>query len=100
MDDQPCLKQRGVRAIVHGHAPALWRFILDHGGPHTPPEVDYGTPRMAIEAKRLVRSAERRAWRFPGLLAMAGHEDGVIAWGSSPKEATERFLRAWTAAQG
>ncbi len=89
-----------LRAIVHGHAPRLWRYVLDEGGPATPPEVEYGTPEMADEARRIVREAKRKVWRLSGVLAMAGHEDGVIAWGSSAKEATERFITAWETAEG
>lgn len=88
-----------VRAVVHGHDPALWRWLLDSGAPHTPPGVDYGTPEMANHARHIVRAAMRKPWRFPGILAMAGHEDGVVAWGASPRQATERFLAAWSAAR-
>ncbi|MFT7622465.1 MAG: ribulose-5-phosphate 4-epimerase/fuculose-1-phosphate aldolase [Myxococcota bacterium] len=88
-----------IRCVVHGHDPVLWRWILDQAGPHTPPDVAYGTPEMAAAARRVVRSPQVRSWRCPSVLAMAGHEDGVIAWGASPKQATQRFLAAWDASR-
>ena len=73
-----------VRAVLHGHAPALWRRAARLGLPCTRPEVAYGTPAMAREVARLYRESalsERR------ILAMGGHQDGVIAFGRSLDEA-------------
>lgn len=87
-----------VRAIVHGHAPGLWRWLLANHAPTTPKQVDYGTPEMAAAARAIVRGSEHTPWTYPGVLAMAGHEDGVVAWGASPKHATQRFLSVYEAA--
>lgn len=87
-----------VRAIVHGHAPRLWGWLLANQAPSTPRHVDYGTPEMAAAARAIVRGADSAHWAYPGVLAMAGHEDGVVAWGSSPKHATQRFLSVYEAA--
>lgn len=83
-----------IRAIVHGHDPILWQWILKNSGPHTPYDVDYGTPEMASHAKRIVSVMESTQCDYPGVLAMAGHKDGVVAFGSSVREATQRFLQA------
>ncbi len=88
-----------IRAIVHGHDPVLWRWLLAVGAPRTPPDVDYGTMAMARHAKAVVRQAASSPWRLPGVLAMAGHLDGVVAWGASVEQATRRFLAAWDAAR-
>jgi L-ribulose-5-phosphate 4-epimerase len=84
-----------IRAIVHGHDSQLWRYIITGGGPHTHESIDYGTPGMAAAARTLVRDCVRRPWTHPGVLAMAGHLDGVVAWGHSIKQATERFVSVW-----
>ncbi|MFT5431045.1 MAG: hypothetical protein ACI9OJ_001724 [Myxococcota bacterium] len=57
--------------------------------------MDYGTPEMAVAAREIVKTARRSPWRLPGVLAMAGHQDGVVAWGASPAEATARFITAY-----
>jgi hypothetical protein len=78
-----------IRAVLHGHAPILWRRARELGVPETRPEVAYGTPDMAREVARLYREsplAERQ------ILAMAGHPDGVIAFGRSVDEAGQVLM--------
>jgi ribulose-5-phosphate 4-epimerase/fuculose-1-phosphate aldolase len=73
-----------VRCVLHGHAPALWRRARELRVPCTRAEVAYGTPEMAREVGRLAREA---ALMERGILAMLGHEDGVVAFGRSVEEA-------------
>lgn len=57
-------------------------------------DVPYGTPAMAHEMDRLARETtllERR------LLAMAGHEDGVIAFGRTAAEVGATLVAALAA---
>jgi ribulose-5-phosphate 4-epimerase/fuculose-1-phosphate aldolase len=66
-----------ARGVIHCHSLELWSALLDQG-PATSRDVEYGTPEMAREVRRLVReTAVRRTKRF----AMAGHPEGVIAFG-------------------
>jgi L-ribulose-5-phosphate 4-epimerase len=73
-----------IRAVLHAHAPIIWRHAAALAIPTTRPEVPYGTQDMAREMARLNREtplAERQ------ILSMAGHEDGIIAFGRSLDEA-------------
>jgi ribulose-5-phosphate 4-epimerase/fuculose-1-phosphate aldolase len=73
-----------IRAVLHAHAPTIWRRAAPLAIPTTRPEVPYGTQEMALEMSRLHREsalAERQ------ILSMAGHEDGIIAFGRSLDEA-------------
>ena len=73
-----------VQCVLHAHSPVLWRRRRALGLPETDPSVPYGTPEMAVEVGRLYRETvlpERR------ILAMAGHEDGILVLGRSPEEA-------------
>ena len=82
-----------IRSVVHAHTPVLWQRRRELRLPETSPSVPYGTPEMAREVQRLFRDglfAERR------VLAMGGHEDGVIAFGRSPEDAGQALL-AWLA---
>lgn len=79
-----------VRCVLHAHSPVLWDRRRELGLPETDPAVPYGTPRMALEVGRLYRETvlpER------GILAMGGHEDGIIVMGQSPEEAGGILLR-------
>jgi L-ribulose-5-phosphate 4-epimerase len=77
-----------IGAIVHVHNPQLWQQLL-FNIPTTRKEIPYGTPGMALEMFRLFEEenlADRK------ILAMAGHEDGVICFGSNLEEAGKVLL--------
>jgi L-ribulose-5-phosphate 4-epimerase len=77
------LHREDVGGIIHVHNPKLWQQLL-FKIPTTRKEIPYGTPQMALEMFRLFEEenlAERK------ILAMAGHEDGIICFGSSLDEA-------------
>mgnify|MGYP001815360373 CR=1 FL=1 len=78
----------GIGAIVHGHSHALWRSLLNRL-PTTDAGVAYGTPQMADEFRRLYRDT---AFRETGLAVMAGHEEGLLSFGTTLEEATKKLL--------
>jgi L-ribulose-5-phosphate 4-epimerase len=82
-----------IRYVLHAHAPAIWRQAAALGLPASDPAIDYGTPEMALEVQRLYRDSALGEVR---LLAMGGHEDGVIAFGHTIEEAGQCLLR-WLA---
>ena len=65
-------------AILHVHAPEAWHRLRLSGFPETPPEAGYGSPAM-VSAVALL--AKRHGWRDAGVMVMAGHQDGLIAFG-------------------
>lgn len=77
------LQREDVGGIIHVHNPKLWQQLL-FKIPTTRKDIPYGTPQMALEMFRLFEEenlAERK------ILAMAGHEDGIICFGSTLDEA-------------
>ncbi|MEW5854739.1 MAG: class II aldolase/adducin family protein [Myxococcota bacterium] len=78
-----------IRAVVHVHSPVIWRAAEALGLPTTAPHVDYGTPEMAHEVSRLHRETNLRRTR---VLSMAGHEDGIIAFGDTLEDAAQAML--------
>lgn len=72
-----------VGGIIHVHNPKLWQQLL-FKIPTTRKEIPYGTPGMALEMFRLF---EEENLGDRKILAMAGHEDGVICFGGSLDEA-------------
>lgn len=80
-----------IRCVLHGHSPEIFAVAGRLGLPATAADVPYGTPEMAREVGRLYREG--------GLLrsdvfVMAGHEDGVIAYGTSAERAGSLLVRA------
>jgi ribulose-5-phosphate 4-epimerase/fuculose-1-phosphate aldolase len=77
-----------VTCVIHIHSPAVFRFMLKNSYPRTSEQAAYGTPRIAEETVQLVRDAGATQ----GLFVMAGHEDGVIAYGDGVEPARQLLL--------
>jgi L-ribulose-5-phosphate 4-epimerase len=77
-----------VNAVVHIHNKKLWQKLL-HNVPTTSAQVAYGTSEMANEIRRLLATTNLKEDKT---LVMAGHEDGLIAFGNNLKEASAKFL--------
>ncbi len=77
--------------VIHIHAREFWAAAIRAGTPTTPPEAEYGTPAMAEEVARLVSTLAAPA----AAIAMAGHEDGLLACGPDPGAAEEVLLDLW-----
>ena len=78
-----------IRCVFHVHSPVLWRMARRLRIPTTDPHASYGTPEMACEVQRLFRESpvvERQ------ILAMGGHEDGLLTFGRSPQEAGQILI--------
>ena len=72
-----------IRCVLHAHSPDIWTLRDRLGLAATGAEVPYGTPAMAIQVQELLRGPAARQ----GIFAMAGHEDGVVAFGPDPEAA-------------
>jgi L-ribulose-5-phosphate 4-epimerase len=77
-----------VNAVVHIHNNNLWQKLLNNV-PTTSLQVAYGTPAMASEINRLLTTTNLKEDK---ILVMAGHEDGLIAFGKDLAEAASKFL--------
>lgn len=72
-----------IKAIIHIHSKSLWEKLL-FKIPTTNKNVPYGTPEMAHEIVRLFNETKVAELK---ILAMAGHEEGIIAFGTNLAEA-------------
>lgn len=75
-----------IQYIYHVHHPKLWEMLKN--GPFDAIEdgIPYGTIEMAEAAKALLHN------KTSGVFVMNGHEDGVISYGSTAKEAGQIIL--------
>ena len=77
-----------ANCVMHIHSPEIWHCALHRqiDVPVTAEIHSYGTPGMA-------RAIYATAITFPGQpICMSGHEDGVIAYGTTPAQAGRRLL--------
>lgn len=80
-----------VQCVIHGHDPHLWRAAEALGLPVTDEAIPYGSPEMAAAVSDLVRSGRAGS---SGVFAMGGHEDGIVAYGRTAREAGLAVLGA------
>ncbi len=73
-----------IRFVFHAHSPMIWQRARSLRIPITDPRIGYGTPQMALDVQRLFSGSTLSATR---ILAMGGHEDGIIVFGHSAEEA-------------
>ena len=74
--------------LIHVHSKELWKKLL-HRVPTSSDLVEYGTPEMAEEIFRLMKHAELPKVK---ILVMAGHEEGIIAFGHTVAEAEQVLI--------
>lgn len=75
-----------VNAVIHTHHLALWEK-WKHRLPTTHEAAAYGSPEMAREIIRLLKASSVR--QQEKIFIMAGHREGIIAFGQSLEEAAK-----------
>ena len=85
-----------VNFIIHIHDKHLWEGAQALGLQATDAQAAYGTPQMAREVQRLMADPQVCA---AGMFSMAGHEDGLVIFGESAKQAGERTLALYRRGQ-
>ncbi|MFM8341245.1 MAG: class II aldolase/adducin family protein [Methylomonas sp.] len=79
-----------AQAVIHVHSPQIWRQTLALNLPHTKAEIAYGTTEMAQAVKALMNSEQSN--QLP-LFTMLGHEDGIVAWGTTLEQAAAVLIQ-------
>lgn len=82
------LEDPSAYAVIHIHHPEYWKVLLGKV-PTSDPKVPYGTPAMAYEMRRLFKEDNLASSK---ILAMGGHEDGIIGFGHTLEEAAAVLL--------
>lgn len=80
-----------IKAVIHIHNYRLWEQALKRF-PYTPAEVPYGTPQMGEAVNHLYKTTDLPHTK---IFAMAGHEDGIIAFGGSLIEALDTLKKTF-----
>lgn len=75
--------RKNIGAVIHCHSAAIWTGLRDLV-PTTAAQVEYGTPEMAKEVRRLFHETDVMRQK---IFLMAGHAEGVVAFGSDIAEA-------------
>lgn len=73
-----------VNAVIHTHNLKMWEQNLNKL-PTTHKNVSFGTPEMALEIKKQLKSDK-------GIIIMGGHEEGILCYGKTLKETQELLI--------
>ena len=85
-----------LRVVLHVHSPDIWDAAAARGIPITDAKVEYGTPAMAEEVRRLFHETDVLQ---TGIFTMGGHEDGVVSFGPTAEYAGNILLQALNKSQ-
>jgi hypothetical protein len=84
-----------IRVVLHVHSPDIWQQAAGLQMPVTDAGVEYGTPAMAGEVRRLYHAYGSIQ---SGIFSMGGHPDGIVSFGMSAGEAGSVLLQSLAAA--
>lgn len=77
-----------IQGVIHIHHQELWNKLLNKV-PTTDVKIAYGTPAMAQE---IIRLCQQKDLQQQKILAMAGHEEGIITFGETLTQAGNILL--------
>ena len=72
-----------LASVIHVHSRRLYEEMLQEDHPRTSPGAEYGTPEIARDIRDIAAASAAGA----GALVMLAHQDGIIAYGDSVREA-------------
>ncbi|MDR2742681.1 MAG: class II aldolase/adducin family protein [Treponema sp.] len=78
--------------VIHVHSRKIFDAMLGDGSLSTPPEAAYGTPELALAIASLVKDREAGGGAGQGVMVLAGHDEGVLSYGTSVREALDLIL--------
>jgi ribulose-5-phosphate 4-epimerase/fuculose-1-phosphate aldolase len=85
-----------IQCVLHVHSPLVWQRAGALQMPSTPAHVPYGTPAMAEAVRHQLEISDN----VTGVIAMLGHEDGIIAYSSDVESAGTALMEAVMNAHG
>lgn len=80
-----------IRCVIHVHSRRMFDRLLEQGAPSTPSDVPYGTPTMAYAVQSIARAHNPP----PALLVMAGHDEGLVSFGTTVDSALTLLLEVF-----
>lgn len=78
-----------IGAVIHIHSRSLFDALRSDGAPQTPATAAFGTPALARAIAVLVKDSSAPS----GFFVTAGHDEGVVAYGTTVGEALEIICR-------
>ncbi len=80
------LASPAIHCVIHVHSPVIWTHAESLAMAVIDPVVAYGTPEMAESVAKLL---EENPFR---VIAMGGHQDGILSCGATPESAVQPLI--------
>ncbi len=80
-----------TQAIIHAHCPSIWKNSSRLQLASIDREIAYGTPEMADAVAQLI---DTQQFNSGGIFSMLGHEDGIVAFAPTLKQAAEYLINS------
>lgn len=80
-----------ANCVIHIHSAPIFNGMIRDQYPCTPKEAAYGTPQIAHEIQECVRKIGGNE----GQIVLAGHDEGVIAYGSAIERTCELIVELY-----
>jgi ribulose-5-phosphate 4-epimerase/fuculose-1-phosphate aldolase len=80
-----------ANCVIHIHSKKIFEGMMVNDYLSTPKNAEYGTPEIALAIGECVEAHSKNE----GQIVMAGHEEGVIAYGPSVKKALDLILELY-----
>lgn len=78
-----------IKALFHIHSTEIWNKMIKNNAPFTAENIPYGTVEMARATQACIGD------RTSGTICMRGHQDGVIAFGTTLEETWEIIFQLY-----
>ncbi len=79
-----------IQAVVHVHAPEIWKHVDALELASTAADIAYGTPAMAEATTTVLRALADKP--LPWVFVMRGHQDGVVCVGPTIGDCVESLV--------
>jgi ribulose-5-phosphate 4-epimerase/fuculose-1-phosphate aldolase len=90
-------KNNKIQSVIHIHSPEIWKNTKQLKLACTSAGITYGTPEMAKEVERLMKTEQLKN---NNIFSMLGHEDGIIAFSDSIEDAALSLIKYYSKAVG
>ena len=74
---------REINCVIHIHSKKIFDGMLRDNYPSTQKEAEYGTPEIALA----IGSCVKNTGKNEGQIALAGHDEGILTYGTSIEKA-------------
>jgi len=83
--------RHGVNCVIHIHSKKIYDSMIKDNYPSTPKNAAFGTPDIALAVEKCAETIGKDE----GQIVLAGHDEGIIAYGANIERALELIMELY-----